>query len=136
VYEHIAVFPRAFVAPPKSLMMFQGEYSINPGPFWQSIHPITMILFVITLILSWKTPRKKNILIALVGYVILLIATFIYFVPEIMALAKTPYEDAVNMELVQRGARWESLSLVRLGILIVLTLVLFIGLTKPCDNTQ
>lgn len=134
VYEHIAVFPRAFAAPPKSLMMFQGEYGTNPGAFWKIIHPVTLLLFIITLTLSWKTERRKNVLIPLIIYAIILIATFIYFVPELMALVTTKYENVVNPDLVERGSRWQVLSLMRLCVAIAIDLFLFLGLTKPHHN--
>ena len=60
VLEHIAVWPHAFAAIPKSLSMFQGEYRFDPEPFWKSIHPTILILFIINLIICWKTERKKK----------------------------------------------------------------------------
>ncbi|PHN04390.1 hypothetical protein CRP01_22370 [Flavilitoribacter nigricans DSM 23189 = NBRC 102662] len=130
VYEHLAVWPRAYDAPPKSLSMFQGEFGLNPAPFWQSIHPVTLLLFTVTLIISWKTDRRKHVLLPLIGYVLVLITTFIYFVPELMEIVNTEYDDTVNQELTKRASQWESLSLFRLVLLIVLSLVLNIGLTK------
>ena len=70
-------------------------------------------------------------LIALVGYVFILIATFIYFVPELLELTGTPYSNTVNPSLQERASLWETLSLVRGGILIVLALNLLLGLTEP-----
>jgi hypothetical protein len=68
VYEHIAVVPRWSVAPPSSLAMFQGPYGLNPAPFWQIIHPITLVFFIAALVANWKTQRRKLILIAFGGY--------------------------------------------------------------------
>ena len=62
VYEHLAVWPNAFAAPPKSLTMFQGDFKLSPDLFWKSIHPITLFLFIVYLILNWKSERKKYIL--------------------------------------------------------------------------
>ncbi|HOZ83507.1 MAG TPA: hypothetical protein PLU85_02065 [Bacteroidia bacterium] len=133
LFEHIAVWPNAFAAPPKSLTMFQGEYAFNPEPFWKSIHPVTLILFIITLIISWNTTRKKNVLIAFMGYVVILIATFIYYLPELKDLIATPFADLINQDLVQRGARWQTLSLFRTALAIILALILYFGLSKS-DN--
>ena len=130
IYEHIALWPAAFSELPKSLTVFQGPYRLNAAPFWQSIHPVTLFLFVITLIVNWKTVRKRPILIALIGYVLILAATFIYFVPELLDLTGTPYADSVDTSLQFRGSRWITLSLVRGALLIVLALVLLLGLTK------
>ncbi|MCB0445987.1 MAG: hypothetical protein KDD03_00460, partial [Gelidibacter sp.] len=49
-FEHLAVWPQAYAAPPASLGMFQGDYGLNAGAFWIKIHPVTLILFIITLL--------------------------------------------------------------------------------------
>ena len=54
-------WPKAYSAPPQSLTMFQGKYAIESGPFWMSIHPVTLVLFI-SLVLNWKSERRKNIL--------------------------------------------------------------------------
>ena len=69
-------------------------------------------------------------LIALVGYVFILIATFIYFVPELLELTGMPYSDIVDPSLQDRGSLWITLSLVRGGILIILAFNLLLGLTE------
>lgn len=130
VYEHMAVWPGVFAAPPASLTMMQGEYGLNAAAFWSAIHPVTLLLFVLNLIWSCKSPRRKHLLIPLVGYVLLLAATAVYFVPELLDLTGTEYADRIDADLVARGTRWEYLSLVRLIVLIGLAFVLFLGLTK------
>jgi hypothetical protein len=130
IYEHVAVWPAAFSEPPRSLYMFQGPYKLNAPVFWMTIHPVTLGLMVITLIISWKTTRRKNVAITLTGYVIILLATFSFFVPELIDLTSTPYNDTVDPSLQSRGSRWVTLSLIRAGVLIMLEIVLLLGLTK------
>ena len=130
VYEHIAVVPAWSAAPPASLTMFQGAYGMNPGPFWQSIHPVTLIFFIITLITFWKTARRKNVLLAVGGYVLVLVSTAIYFVPELLHITLTPYADSIDAALVKRAKMWELLSLIRLLFIVALIIVLMLGLTK------
>lgn len=130
VYEHLAVVPRWTMAPPASLSMFQGPYGLNAQAFWKPIHPVTLLLFITTLIVSWKSQRKASVLIAFVGYVVVLAVTFAYFVPELIAITSTPYIDIIDSDLMNRAQLWESLSLVRLGVLILLSLTLLLGLAK------
>ena len=131
VFEHLAIWPIAYSAPPASLSMFQGDYGLNAGAFWSLIHPATLLLFIITLILFWKYKRRKNIVIAFVGYLVIMVTTFLYFVPELIAIITTTYADTIDPALVSRGQLWEQLSLLRLALLIVLAIILFLGLTKP-----
>ena len=134
VYEHIAIWPRAFAALPASLSMFQGEYGLESAPFWMSIHPLTLLVFLITLFISWKTARKKHVLLAVIGYVVVLIATFTYFVPELLDLIQTPFSTEVNQQLTNRGTRWENLSLVRLGLITVIAANLYAGVFKSGEK--
>jgi hypothetical protein len=131
IYEHLNVVPTWAAAAPASLSMFQGEHGLNPELFWMLIHPINLLLFTLTLILHWRTPRKKNIAIVLISYVAILVITAVYFVPELLSIIKTEYSPTVDADLTARAKLWEVLSIVRLIILVVLSLVLFLGLTKP-----
>jgi hypothetical protein len=130
VYEHIASVPRWSAAPPVSLSMFQGKYGLNPAPFWMSIHPTTLLLFLATLVACWKTGSRIHIILPLCIYVGVLTITAIYFVPELMSITQTPISDTVDSTLTARAQTWETLSLIRLGVLILIALYLFLGLGK------
>lgn len=130
-YEHLAMVPRWSAAPPLSLSMFQGNYGLNSGQFWMPIHPVTLLLIIVSLVLYRKTPRQKNILAALGIYVFVLLVTFIYFVPELLSIINTPYSTAVAQDLQSRAKTWEALSLVRLGVLIPTAFILLSSLNKP-----
>src|SRR5687768_1650401 len=131
IYEHVAVVPRWSAAPPASLSMFQGKYGLDPAPFWMYIHPVTLLLLVASLILFWKTGRRQHLLINSIGYVVILVITFAHFVPELIAITRTAWSEEVDPALVKRAKLWETLSLVRLSVLVVLAIVLFLGLTRP-----
>ena len=131
VYEHASVVPQWAAAPPASLSMFQGEYGLKAENFWMFIHPINMVLFITALIVNWKTDRKRNLISVLTGYLVILIITAIYFVPELLAITNTTYATTADAGLIERGTRWEILNLVRLAALIGLSFYLLAGLTKP-----
>lgn len=131
IYEHLCVVPQWAAAPPHSLSMFQGEYGLKPEAFWIPIHPVTLFLIIVTLAFSWKTSRRKGILITLAGYVMILIITAIYFVPELLHITATPYSTTVDTILTERAKMWEALSIVRMFVLVALAIVLLLGLTKP-----
>ncbi|MEI9947157.1 MAG: hypothetical protein WDN26_23445 [Chitinophagaceae bacterium] len=133
VYEHLAVVPKWKVAPPASLSMFQGEYGLDPGDFWELIHPITMILLVGCLVANWKTKRRKFIAMVIAGYILMAIVTLTYFVPELLSIIHTPYQAKVDKSLVSRAATWEKLSLLRLVFIVCLAYILLYSLTKDED---
>jgi hypothetical protein len=111
--------------------MFQGKYGLNPAPFWMSIHPTTLLLFLATLIACWKTGSRIHILLPLCVYGLgILGTTALFFVPELMSIIQTPISDTADATLTARAQTWETLSLIRLGVLIVIALYLFLGLGK------
>jgi hypothetical protein len=130
VYEHLNMVPTWSAAPPASLSMFQGKYGLNPELFWKLVHPVNLLLFIITLIVHWRSDRRKNILIVLTSYALILVITFMYFVPELLSITKTVFSDTVDADLTRRAGLWEKLSIARLLVLIVLSIILLLGLTK------
>jgi len=136
VYEHVAVVPKWSAAPPSSLAMFQGEYGLQAQYFWMSIHPATLLLMVAALIANWKNTRRKSILIGLGSYVLILAITSAYFVPELLSITGTPFQDTVDQGLVKRASMWETLSLIRLFFIAILSVILLSALTKSNEKVH
>lgn len=136
VYEHLAVWPHAYAAIPASLGMFQGEYGLDSAPFWRNIHPITLLLLLLTLAVSWKSARRKHVLVTLLAYILVLVITFTYFVPELIGLIQTPFSPEVNQELTRRGTLWENLSLVRLSFMVIVAVYFYAGVFKSGEKIQ
>jgi len=130
-YEHLAVVPVWASAVPASLTMFQGEYALAAQRFWIPIHPVTLILLLSALIFNWRTERRNFIAITLGGYIVVLVVTFLFFVPELIAIMQSSYSTTVDADLTRRAKTWETYSLVRLAGLILMAIVLLFGLSKP-----
>jgi hypothetical protein len=135
-YEHLAVVPAWSAAVPASLTMFQGPHALAAQNFWIPIHPVTLSLMTAALLFNWRTERRKFILTTLGGYVLVLGITAVYFVPELMSLTQTTYSTTVDAELTRRANLWETLSLLRLGFLIVLAITTLWGLSKPVGENR
>lgn len=60
----------------------------------------------------------------------LLVVTATYFVPELMAIIKSEYLETVDETLKGKADLWETLSLVRMAFLVILSVVLNMGLTR------
>ncbi len=129
-YEHLAVVPVWSSAVPASLTMFQGAYALAAERFWIPIHPISLVFLASALVLNWQTERRRFILIPILGYVVVLAITTVWFVPELMSITQSSYSPTVDAELTRRAGNWEVLSLIRLGFLILLAISLLFGLSK------
>jgi hypothetical protein len=136
VYEHVVIWPKAFASIPASLTAFQGGHGLDNGSFWKMIHPITLVLFITAVILSWKTERKKHVLVPFIIYIGILATTFAWFVPELLDLIHTPFNNSHDETLTSRGSRWETLSIIRGIVLLACAIFLYLGLTKPAAKTR
>ena len=117
-YEQINVTHIVASAPPKSLAMLQGPYGFNPVTFWAIFRPLTILLFIATLVFNWRvSTQRRNILIA--AFVIdcgVTLATAFYFAPETGVVAAAKYDSSsVDPHLLGRLQQWESLNWLRLG---------------------
>lgn len=133
VYEHVAVVPVWAAAPPRSLSMFQGEYGLQAVNFWKPVHPVTILLLTAALVTNWQRPCRKQLLVALGGYVLVLLITAAYFVPELIAITTSAYSSVTSDDLTLRARTWETLSLVRLSGLLMLAVVLLYGLSAKTE---
>jgi hypothetical protein len=136
VYEHAGIVPIWASAVPASLAMFQGEYAITPFRFWIPIHPITMLLLLLSLAFNWRSERRNSILTTVVGYLIVLAVTFLYFVPELMSITQSVYAITIDPELTQRAQSWEFWSQVRLASLLLMAFILLLGLSKSPETLR
>src|SRR6188768_2560486 len=80
-------------APPRSFAMLQGEYGYNSSAFWDIVPSITFLLFIIALIINWKTQRQKLILIALTLFIIAGIVSGFFLEPLFAEIIKEGYSD-------------------------------------------
>ena len=137
VYSHVVYFPVYLSALPDSAVVVNGPYGLNEGIFWWSIHPLLIISLVATLLLNWKTSsRRKLIAITFVVYVIMLLLTLYYFVPELVLFKHSPESTIPATEWLARGRRWQRLSWLR-GLAMYLAFVpLLIALTKPTHDSR
>ncbi len=138
MYSHIVFFPAYLSHLPQSTALINGPYGLKDEAFWMLIHPAMILSIIITILLNWKAAsRRKYILIPLFIYALTITATFIYFVPELMAFAKSDQASSTSpAEWLQRGRQWQYLSWVRGFFMYLGFVLLLIALAKkPAAGT-
>ncbi len=128
-YEHMNITPVITSSPPQSLQMLQGPYAFNPAKFWATFRPLTILLFIASLVLYWKRPgTSKNLLIIAFSIDILITgSTFLYFAPEAGAIVNTSSTITAD-SLAERAQLWKNLNGVRLAAFYVVSVLLLITL--------
>ncbi|MCC6257649.1 MAG: DUF1772 domain-containing protein [Chitinophagaceae bacterium] len=136
LYAHIAVMPSLLSHLPESWILESGPYPIRDEIFWKLIHPFSILFTIITLIVNWKIlSRRKLIAGAAIIYLVALIATYTYFVPELMEFVKSAQNTSVTAaEWLERGQRWQHLSWIRGAFMLSGFVLLLLALSKS-ENT-
>ena len=131
-YSHLVYFPVYLSALPDSSIVVNGPYGLHESIFWLTVHPLLILSLIVTLVLNWKfEPRRKFILISFVVYLLALVVTQIYFLPELAAFAQSPDSNVSAAEWSARGQRWQIMSWIRGGVMYAALVPLLIALTKP-----
>jgi uncharacterized membrane protein len=132
VYAHIVFFPPYLSALPASAALTNGPFALRDENFWTLIHPLATLALIVALALNWKVPaRRKLIAIPLVLYVMALVVTFLYFVPELRAFHASPSSSVSAAEWYARGQRWQHLSWTRGTIMGLVMIPLLLALITP-----
>ena len=136
-YSHLVYFPVYLSALPDSSVIVNGPYGLHESIFWMTIHPLLILSLIITLVLNWRLrARRKLILISFVVYVLVIVVSQIYFIPELMAFERSPKSGLSPAEWFARGQRWQRLSWIRGVIMYAGILPLLLALTKPVNAAQ
>lgn len=132
VYSHVVFFPSYLSALPGSAALTNGPYALHDEFFWTLIHPLAILALIVALVLNWKIrTRRKLIAIPLVLYVIAIIATLLYFVPELRAFHASPSSSVSAADWFARGQRWQHLSWTRGTIMGLAMIPLLLALITP-----
>ncbi|HEX8279397.1 MAG TPA: hypothetical protein VF540_11910 [Segetibacter sp.] len=134
VYSHIVFFPVYLSALPDSAIVVNGTYGLDEVPFWMLIHPLLIFSLIIASILNWKyKERRKLILTSFTIYIVVLVVSSLFFIPELMAFKQSPELNLSRAEWLARGNRWQYLSWIRGTVCFLSFIPLLIALTKAND---
>lgn len=131
-YSHLVYFPVYLSALPASAILVNGRYGLHESIFWMTVHPLLILSLIVALVVNWKYKlRRKFILISSVVYLLMLVVTQIYFLPELAAFAQSAQSNVSEAEWAARGQRWQTMSWIRGGVMYAGIVPLLFALTKP-----
>jgi len=137
VYSHIVFFPPYLSHLPESAMITNGEYALHDENFWMLIHPVLVLSLIVSLAANWRDPvRRKLIASTLVVYVVVILVSFAYFVPQLAEFHNSPQSGISSAEWIDRGKHWQHMSWIRGATLAVFALPLLFALTSLEPNAD
>lgn len=135
-YSHLVYFPVYLSALPDSAVVVTGPYGLRESIFWMTVHPLLILSLIVSIVLNWRSQARRSlILISIAVYVLALIVTTIYLVPELIAFERSPQSSVTAAEWLARGKRWQTLSWIRGAVCYVALVPLLLALTKPVGVT-
>lgn len=96
-------------APPRSFAILQGAYRYDSSAFWETVPPITFVIFVIALVANWKTARRNLLLLALTLFIAGGIVAGFFLEPVFDEMKAIGFRDEVDPVLQSRAATWYAL---------------------------
>jgi hypothetical protein len=99
--------------------MFHGAYGLDTGRWWRVVHFPTLWLAVAAFFVLPAHPRRGFVAAAVSGYVVVLVVTGSWFLPELLALTVDPTSPIPEDEWRARAQRWDVASLMRLALMYV-----------------
>lgn len=136
-YSHLVYFPVYLSALPASAVVVNGPYGLNDAIFWGIIHPLLIISLVAALVANWKSRSRRNLIaLSFVIYVVILLISAFYFVPELVLFKHSPESTLTAADWLARGRRWQRLSWLRGAIIYLAILPLLFALTKPAADAR
>jgi hypothetical protein len=120
-------------APPRSFTMLQGEYGYNSSAFWDIVPSITFFMFIVALIINWKTPRQKLIVFALTLFIIAGLLAAFFLEPFFADIIKEGYSDQIDPTLQVQAQRWYAFDWMVWTLSLLSGLMLLVALTRPIN---
>jgi len=137
VYAHIVYFPVYLSHLPESSVVVNGPYGLNEAVFWMTIHPLLVLSLVVSLALNWRDLRRRKLIaMSLVVYVIILVISSLYFIPQLAEFRNSPQSNISAEEWLARGNRWQYLSWIRGSVLFIFSVPLLFSLAAPKSSDE
>ena len=126
LFEHLFGIPKMLSSPAAMEATFTSN-SNQPGIFWIPLHGAILTTLILSLVLNWKSPdRKKLVLITFVLYMYVSVVS-IWFATQLFEFR----ELGDTAEFHQRTRQWMILSWHRAIIGIVSAVLLMVAISKP-----
>jgi hypothetical protein len=117
---------------PASAAVVNGPYGLSEARFWMTIHPLLVLSLVVSLIANWRERTKRFLIGAtLTVYIVVLVVSALYFVPELIAFHDSPVTAG---DWQTRANRWWNLSLIRGATLFIFSVPLLFALARSEDG--
>jgi hypothetical protein len=131
-YSHIVFFPVYLSDLPASAVIVNGPYALNEARFWMLLHPLLILSLLISLIANWRIRSRRPLIASTAGiYLIIIVITSLYFLPELIRFHDSPTSGIPAAEWLARGNSWQYLSWLRGATLFIAAVPLLIALTRP-----
>ena len=123
-------------APPRSFAILEGPYRYDSSAFWQTVPPVTAVLFLVALIANWKTDRRTLLLGAFTLFLIAGVLAGVYLEPMFARMIAIGYQDVVDPDLQARAATWYAMDWGDWLLGLAAGIALLCALARPATSSR
>ena len=123
-------------APPRSFAILEGAYRYDSSAFWETVPPITFLIFVVALITNWKTARRNLMLLALGLFIVGGIVAGFFLEPVFDEMKAIGFRDEVDPILQARAATWYALDWAVWFVGLTGGLALLLAFLRPASTAE
>ena len=123
-------------APPRSFAILSGEYAYDSRVFWETIPPITLLLFFVALVANWRTARRKFLLASLGLFIAAGLFAGLYLEPMFDAMISRGYADHIDPVLRHEAATWYMIDWAVWIVGFVACLILLVAVAQPTRREE
>jgi uncharacterized membrane protein len=133
IYAAAVYFPAYLSDLPNSAVVVTGKYGLHEGFFWVPIHLLAILSLIIALATNWKTARRRPLLIGAGLYVLTMVVTQLYFLPELSNFARSASSNISAADWLVRTRRWQLWNVVRGIVLFVMLVQFLLALSRSAE---
>ena len=134
LFAILVVVSTLIEAPPRSFAILEGPYRYDSSAFWQTVPPITAVLFVIALVANWKTSRRWLVVAAFALFILGGLLAGVLLEPEFARITEGGHQEVIDPELQSRARSWYVLDWAVWSVTLMAGIALLLALARPVPD--
>jgi hypothetical protein len=123
-------------SPPESFALIRGDYAYDSSKFWEIYPNISGTLFIIAIILNWKTQFRKWILISFGMYILGALFAIFVLEPTHAEVLRLLSNESASQDLKNQASLWYRLDWILCSLTFITGFILLVPVYKNLHRSE